>query len=282
MGNDNHGILVALEHYFSHVVSKVEIFDILLDMHENGPERLRAVGRKYAEIDRGGRSKIDIGEVKEFTGFSEAFERRTNIWLEFTHESTQTIIDRVSRKIEEIERETGIKFYLAGRDFPIHSSLKQGEVGSDGKLTEEDREILVTRLSEDKQLQDSAQQLEGKLIEFKYLLFAGGDAILTCTDIPEEIDEIRKQATKSYAEQAVDSIDPAQEILHMTIARMTEMQKDNELKGVQLLQYKRRMIELRHEISSNPLSLVVSGVNISFGGVAKGGISKQITTSREV
>ncbi len=239
---------------------------------ENG-EKLgqdREVGRIYAGINSDGKRMLEGVLSKEglpqFREFGAEFDRRLNVWLKFDEASEGEVQKRLTSKIKDIEKDLGIKFFLAQRDFQLHSSLLQGEAED----TDEAETAYVSLVSEGA-LSDMAETLKDKEIEFKYLLLdTKGNLILVSTKIPEEINEARGKVDHEFTEKKVGPKEI--KILHITIGRIVDFSVDENGDVPQLLKdYKKRIIDLRHEISANPFHLKVKSVNLAKGGVAKGG-----------
>jgi hypothetical protein len=209
------------------------------------------IGRKYADIDLRGRKAVAEAAIDEFSYSPEEMQRRFNVAAQFEPASEQLFNQRVTAALEQAERDFGIKFIIAGRDFPLHTTLLEGKDAGDDLAG---REKKFGELSTD--LGDTLRRsLTGQAIEFKYLLIDKGNLILTSVQIPEEITAVRTSLDQSYQSHALNTL-PMTNILHATVARMTQLPEAKET----LKQYRDAMIKLRHDISADPLKLRVGDV----------------------
>ena len=210
------------------------------------------IGQKYAKIDRAGREALKHeGEIKKFEGFGEGIKRKFSTAFLFSVESEQELQSRILAPLEQIGNEAGINFYLAGRDFPIHSTVEEGLYqGSE----ESEMNALFSRLSSDEQ-RVLAEQMPARPLVYNYLLMDKGNVILTATSIPDEIIELRRKLSDFYTKHGLKPL-PINDLLHITIGRMTELPASSPKE--QFERYRLAMIRLRHEISRAPLELSVS------------------------
>lgn len=226
-------------------------------------EKPNLVAKKYASIDLSGRKSLRNKEVREFPGFSEDLRERFSAALIFNQESETLLKQRVVSRVKEIGERQGIKFLLAGEDYPLHSTVLEGKMtasvvtGSEDSI--EDRRIVTVRETQnDTELQEELSRLAGMHVTYKYLLLDKGNVLLTATDIPPDVLAARTALNRIYSKYGIAAI-PLENILHISIARMKEIPGEDQLEAFQ--GYKEGMIKLRHEISSDPLDLKVSYIN---------------------
>ena len=219
------------------------------------------IGKIYAGINVKGRESLKKQKVPEFKGFPEDFERRLNLGVNFN---------------EGTEKETGIKLYIAIRDFTLHASIMQGKMSEDVNKEIQDRKY-ESLLNTDYEIQETANLLRNLNIDFKYLLLDDkGTIILVSTEIPDQVPEARKKINESYKQNEIQGL-PI-DILHITIARVRELpdEKTRE-ESFKKLDYLLR--NLRLQISSDPIRATIEDVNLAKGGVAKGGTTSPIKTN---
>ncbi|MEZ4114044.1 MAG: hypothetical protein R3B65_01110 [Candidatus Paceibacterota bacterium] len=235
---------------------------------EKGPEK--NLGRTYAGINLEGRKAMKDGSVPEFKGFPPEFEKRMNVWAEFSNETKEEIKERIIKPLEEIESSTNIDFYLADRDFKIHSSIMQGKLDGDLNVNEKYQNLLE---NSDK-LKKVSEELSGISIELKYLLFdKKGTIILASTKIPDQIPESRDLIKEAYAEESIYALDIP--IFHLTIGRVLKLPEIEQVPE-SMKKLKTLIRNLRLQISSDPINAKIDGVNLAQGGVAKGGKTNPI------
>ena len=207
------------------------------------------IGRKFAEIDLAGRKALSEGEIQKFEGFPENLKKRFNVSARFTSDSEKEFAERVVRPVKDIAAQLGIDFIVAGEDFPLHSTMLEGLYqGAD----EAERQTLFSDLKDNISFQERLNALNGLEVPYKYLLMDRGNIILNSVEIPYSILEIREFLTKYYAEQKLKPL-AMDNILHISAARMIKLPEEEREKS--FTEYKGRMVELRHSISSTPLSL---------------------------
>lgn len=222
-------------------------------------EKPNPIAKKYASIDLAGREAINEQNIQEFLGFSEDLKRNFTGVMEFVLESQQVVQERILSRLETIGAECGIDFLLAGRDYPLHSTILEGRAGED--LDEQERNDTFVSIGETEGFKQAMTPLEGIDLEYKYLLIDKGNILLTAMDIPDEIIKARASLSALYADYGL-APRPLENILHISLARIVKLPKDGNT-AVMLEKYKREMIKLRHAISVDPLVLEVS--NISKG-----------------
>jgi hypothetical protein len=213
-------------------------------------EKMETVGIKSANIDRKGKKALSRAEVNPFKHSPEENQRRFNVAVRFEEPSVAEFQGRVIAELEEAEKQFGIKLLIAGRDFPLHSTILEGR----SEAPAEEKERLFTDVNA--QVQDQlASSLKGQDIDFKYLLIDKGNLLMTSMDIPESVLAARQTLTQTYAQNGLKPL-PITNLLHFTVARMTELPADPEI----FKRYKDAMIKLRHSISGNPLHMRISEI----------------------
>ncbi|MFZ1720664.1 MAG: hypothetical protein WAU28_04990 [Candidatus Moraniibacteriota bacterium] len=226
-------------------------------------ENFNPIARKYASIDLSGRKALKNEQVREFPGFSEDLRDRFSAALIFDKDSEALLKQKVVSRVKEIGGKYGIKFLLAGEDYPLHSTVLEGKieipaVAGDKNSEEDDRISIIRETQNDTELQEELSKLAGIHITYKYLLLDKGSILLTGMDIPSEMLAARTALNKIYSKHDIAAI-PLENILHISIARMEEIPREDQSETFQ--GYKEEMIKLRHEISSDPLDLKVSYIS---------------------
>ncbi|OGG58845.1 hypothetical protein A2765_00490 [Candidatus Kaiserbacteria bacterium RIFCSPHIGHO2_01_FULL_56_24] len=212
------------------------------------------VGRKYASIDLKGRDAVEKGEIQDFIGYPEALKNRFCIALELSADSDDEIRERVTSKVEAIAKESGIHMVIAGRNYPLHSTLLEGNFdGTD----EAKRDGIFAALIQDPELQKVFDELKDLKIVYKYLLVDKGNILLTCSDIPEAFARARQRISEIYMAHGLKPL-MIEHLAHISIARITRQPDVARLE--RLHEYKTMLIKLRHEISSNPITADVGDI----------------------
>lgn len=209
---------------------------------------------KYAKIDVLGRKAIKNRDIKEFEGFSESLGNRFNVSLLPDKETEILVNERLVSEIEKMEAELGIKFSLAGRDFPFHSTVMEGQFG-EGE--EDKKDNIFGSLEEQISQSGLPETLNGQEIKFKYVLLDRGNILLTSVLIPETVSRARENLDTTYSANDLKPL-PMQNILHMSVGRISGLPEDKE----KLNEYKKRMTALRHKISSDPITVKVGDVYV--------------------
>jgi len=212
------------------------------------------IGLKYAEIDLAGKNSLNKAEIKRFEGLDESLKNRFISALQFSPESEKEVERRITSEMAKIAVEFGISFTLAGKDFPLHSTIGEGLY--EGK-DDSEREEIFDQTHGDKKLDDILSRISKEPIEYKYLLLDKGNVILSAIKIPEEITAARSELASFYQEKGMKPL-LMENILHITIGRMNEIPEEGKEESFE--GYKKKMIALRHAISSDPIKLQVSGV----------------------
>lgn len=220
------------------------------------PEKVSGPGRKYVGIDHAGTQALyQEGAIKEFTGFPESLNNRFNVSLRFTPDSEALFRQKVADPVAAIGKDLGIEFFLASRDFHIHSTLLEGLYEG---LDPTERERKFKQLRASQAVDVVVRQLVGKKIEYKYLLIDKGNLLLTAINIPDWVLTTRADLAKAYTSQGLKPL-LMTDILHISTARITRLPTEDRVS--KLRKYKQRIAGLRHQLSRNPLTLEVGAVS---------------------
>lgn len=181
-----------------------------------------------------------------FTGFAESLQNRFITALEFSPDSINRLQERVINGLEDIENHLGVKFAIAGRDFPIHSTLMEGLLEN---TQEEQRSDIFNKLGTEIEL-----DVNGIEVTFDFVLIDGGNIILVAKDIPDILLKIREKLSSHYTNAGAKPL-AMENILHVSLARIVDLPIDfnHEL-------YLNSIISLRHDVSSDPLVLAAENV----------------------
>jgi len=158
-----------------------------------------------------------------------------------------------------------IRFILAGRDFPIHSTILEGLYEKQNDRGEEEsaeeKAQIFSSLKNDKLIDQINSRLIGESLEYKYLLIDKGNLMLTAIKIPENILDVREGLSKRYESAGLKPL-PMTNILHMSLGRMTELPENEDERKEALKIYQQEIVKLRHLISADPLELTADNVHI--------------------
>lgn len=212
-------------------------------------EHLNPIVEKYAKIDLSGRRKLaeDEPDIVEFTGFSPELKKNFSSVLVFSSETERVIQERILDKIHAAGILSNIDFFETPKDYPLHATILEGMSNDD----EQKRQSIFESLVSEGRLDLLFEQLKGIELEFKYVLIDKGNILLTAIDIPQVIFEVRRLLAQLYEEAGL-TVRPLENILHVSIARMKSTPKGADAQKL-FLEYKNKMIELRHNISMNPI-----------------------------
>jgi len=211
------------------------------------------IGRKYAEIDLDGRKTLENpGEIEGFQS-PENWESNFNVVAEFDAESREEIESRILSKLKEIEAELRLPLLIAGRDFALHTTVQLASQSEDP----ERQKRLFEELMSDNKISASMDSMVGVPVEYKYILIDKGNVLLGSVDMPEAILKAREEIGKNYELKGVKPVS-YENILHITLARITD--SSGEGKEAVPEEYRNRLIKLRHEISSQPITVTIDRV----------------------
>ncbi|MDO8591182.1 MAG: hypothetical protein Q7R65_04380 [bacterium] len=211
-----------------------------------------AVLQKYAGIRDAGRVAYQTGSVKAFPGFSESLKKRVCMMLRFNPEA--------SRFIEALNLElvwshpSFFTFLVAGRDFPLHATLLEGEsseeVTSFSGALDSVRNCVVDEL------------LGRKIVFDQFIADAGGSVILAATEIPEYVVKARMVVADYYTSEKLRVL-PLDNILHSTQVRITRLPGDEEVERRGLASFHRRVEEINARLERAPINARVESVGLA-------------------
>ncbi|KXK08775.1 MAG: hypothetical protein UZ21_OP11001000328 [Microgenomates bacterium OLB22] len=212
-------------------------------------KEVRPVIRKYLNNARAGWESAQDQGFSEFTGFPEDVKRRFNTSVCFSTTSHEELANRLLGPIKVKGVELDMDFALAGRDFPVHSTIL--ELRANEQLSgkqEEDLSIAVSMLPE-------IQKLEGLYINYDYLFIdKGGNIILAASAIPEQVLAARQALAIVGQVKGLEPL-PLTDILHISIARPTQLPKTQDYAEYY------RLRGLRPSFHRQPLKMRVAQVN---------------------
>jgi hypothetical protein len=211
------------------------------------------VGQNYARKDIEGRQAVREGRIEDFAGYPETLKNRFVSVLRLGLKSRLEIEQRVVQPIESLADELNIELIFPGRDFPLHSTIADGIFEGTGEV---DRSRIFAEISNNAELRRQLGRLHGVDIQYKYLLVDKGNLILTCSEIPPVVSEIRDAINKIYTSHGLKPVS-FQNILHMSVARITRQPDMERLEKLRV--YQKRLIALRHDLSQNPIVVRVEG-----------------------
>ncbi|OGY09715.1 MAG: hypothetical protein A2700_00580 [Candidatus Blackburnbacteria bacterium RIFCSPHIGHO2_01_FULL_44_64] len=219
-------------------------------------ELITPVERKYAGIQLSGLKALREGTIPEFSGFPDSLNNRYNASFVFTPNSTAQFEERVAQPLAAIADQAGIGLYLASRDFCVHSTLLEGAWEGEDQAV---KQALFGQIHSAEAI-GKLDLLVGKKIEFQYLLI-GGNTVLTAVNIPEWVLAARAQLNDVYRTHGLKPLS-MDNILHITVARMTRLPEGDKEEKIKAFQAYRKMArDLRHSISASPLILEVGAVS---------------------
>lgn len=217
----------------------------------------RDILKKYARNDLSGRTALIEGKPKVLLERPSQWSDAFSINLLFTSES-ENRIRAIADRIDLIGQKLGISFLLAGRDYPIHSALQAGWYNGEAH----NRSDAYDRVYDGAFA--TADSLHGLHMEYKYLIMNPDSISLNADVIPSEIKAFRDDVVAIAKNEAVrpQNMD---NILHVTLARFTDLPADEGLRTEALTKLQDELIALRHEISSAPITADVG--RVFFGQV---------------
>ena len=210
----------------------------------------REVGRKYARNDLAGRKALDRSEPKVLGEHPKLWEQDFTSFLIFTPESEALIQKRVIDRIKTIGDKLGIEFFLAGKDYPMHSIAQSSVYETEDAA----KRMEVYEQARSPEMQERMEKWSGMPITYKYLMVNDNAITLNSTEIPAEIKDFRESVKPALEGHGIKVL-PMENILHITIARITKLPDQDREERLQ--EFKKELIKLRHELSSDPMQLTV-------------------------
>lgn len=211
-----------------------------------GNYRPRDIGEKYAKNDLKGRKAFNEDGVKEFGEWPEKWKTEFSTVLVFDEATEKLIEEQLISKILAKGQELGFEFAIAGRDYPMHSTLQPGMFEGD----QDARTEAYEKMAADTKVAETAEKLAGKEIEYKYLLTNADSITLNSTAIPSEVREFRESIDAAGKANNV-AVGLWKDILHISLMRITHLPEEN--REAKMAEFKKFLIDLRHEISSKPV-----------------------------
>lgn len=217
-------------------------------------ERLNPVVEKYAKIDLLGRKGLaeDEPDIIEFTGFSPELKKNFSSVLTFSTETEKEVQERILNRIHAVGAVSNIEFFESLKDYPLHATLLEGLSSDEAQKRQGVFDAIVT----DGTTNSILETLKGVTLEFKYILLDKGNVLLAATEIPKEIFEIRKSLAELYEKSGL-MVRPLDNILHISVARMKKVPSGEDARRL-FKEYKNHMIQLRHDISANPIKAQIN------------------------
>lgn len=147
--------------------------------------------------------------------------------------------------MENVARVSGIEFFAAGSHFPLHFTIGEGKASN--------REFSFAELKNDADIkQIGTLSLKGLI--FDTLVLDKGNLLLTASTIPPEIIALREKLDEIYPRYGFQHL-RIQDLLHMTIARITRFSDDQSERQQDLDRYVRLMEVLREEFRAEPAEI---------------------------
>lgn len=204
--------------------------------------------QKYANINRNGKEAVRNEDIVKFEGFPESIKNRFISAVTFDEHSSSQLESRVLSKLKELEDKTGIEFVMALRDYPLHSTLMEGEYKGDNQ---DERDELFERLTDDLPL-----DIQGLKLQYDYVLIDKGNVLLVAKTIPEEVLKARESLKNFYGDSGLKPL-LLENILHCSLARIKSLPADFAPD-----KYTKELIDIRHSVSNldEPLVLTVGRV----------------------
>lgn len=215
---------------------------------------------KYVSITRGGIVNLRTAENLSSLEFKGYPANRFGIYLEFSPEAVDILNQRVVNPLATAAQELGVNFIWAGRNFPFHSTILEGEYK--GKNPQEQANIF-RELKVNSQLEQVAQELgEIQTVGFQFVagLDRAGAMVLGISPIPPLVEQAREDAGSVYQNAGLSprSMD---NIFHSTVGRITQLpQADTEEIRKRLEDFSEEIRLCRREVFQNPLVLPVGKV----------------------
>ena len=181
-----------------------------------------AVHKRAQEIHAEGLLAYREGKIPLFKGFPTTLNRRFITALRFKENTAWSITKAIVLPLDRLEYELDVAFFLAQRDFPLHSTLMEG-------LTEEESPYLphFYSLKRNSELLSLRSTLRGLEINYSNLVLdKSGNILLLAEDIPDVIPASRKMLARLYREHRLAPL-PIHDILHITVGRVMQFPNEN-------------------------------------------------------
>jgi hypothetical protein len=205
---------------------------------------------KANNIHEDGRKAAILGTETLFTGFPESLVRRVHVSLKFDLVTDETIKQRIIQPLNEMARSIGYEFFKAGSDFPIHTTVLEGE----WKGRDPDAVPTLTEcnlLSLDPSLRDTQSLAKEKTVRFSRLVLnSKGETLLLSQEIPAWTVDMRTRLADTYMWLNFKPL-PLDNLLHATLLRLMKVGAGNSVSA---------MTTYLHEVER--INLDLEGMNI--------------------
>lgn len=185
---------------------------------------------------------VKAGNVPLFTEVPTSLKQRWN--TAFILEPSSDYLALLVERVEQIERDTGIKFFLSGRDFPVHATLQEAvDKENAGKKPDTDYSSVEKKFL-------------GTTFSFGYLLADKGNVILAAEPIPEDVLASRSELSSSFSQNGLEPLPLP--ILHVTVARIRYLPEQEKEKA--LGEYLEALFSIREEIKNKSITLAAKNI----------------------
>lgn len=202
---------------------------------------MSALTERYETMHNNGVAAIQAGNVPLFREVPTSLKQRWN--TAFILEPSQDY-SNLFQVLEQMEKSIGTKFFLAGRDYPIHATLQEA-LGKEnaGKKPDTDYSYIEKTFLE-------------TTFSFGYLLADKGNVILAAEPIPEDVLASRRKLSESFLQNGLEPLPLP--ILHITVERIRYL---HEQKEKVLDEYLEALLAVREEIKNKPITLAVKNIH---------------------
>lgn len=178
--------------------------------------------QKAQKIHTEGLATFRAGKVPLFVGFPPELNRRFITAIRFKEATSWPLMTRIMLRLITLEHALDLQFFLAMRDFPLHSTLMEGVVDGDSSCCE-----VFQTLLQDPVLTRLRSSLDGETINFPYLaLDKAGNVLLVAEEIPDAVAGFRENIASVYQRYGLKPR-IIEGLLHITIARVVEFPSSN-------------------------------------------------------
>jgi hypothetical protein len=205
---------------------------------------------RYDGVHNGGLPKLQAGNFNPWVGLPAADRRNPVVAARI---KVVGEVARVINLVATIADLNQVKVSLAGRDFPLHVTLKLSK--ADMPAGYQDPAEL-------------ASGLVGQSFMFGHLAVTP-NMILGSDTGPARVAEVRKKLDAAFAAQGL--VPEPLDIFHATIARVMTFDGISGLEG-----YATALLTLRTQLAAKPIPLVVHSI---FGGTVEELLEEKIKTS---
>jgi hypothetical protein len=196
---------------------------------------------RYAGIHNGGFPKLGSGDFGLWTGIPLLDRQKPIVAAKVAMDDS---VQELCQLIDMVARRAGVEVYLAGRDFPMHVTLKQGKVD------------MPESGCADCSL--SAAELIDQTWVFEHLVVAP-TMIIGSEEAPALVEGTRQRLDEAFATEGLEPA--ALDIVHSTMARVVAFESP-----AGLLRYAADMLDIRINMAKRPLLVTVA--SIYWGTVA--------------